>query len=269
MVTRRTRRRGWIKGGTKAAAQLLPRKASPSISPALQRGCPAVSDASVCIFDIEGTLIDTAMPALNCWRETFSDFGFAFTTAELHRLSGLDRKTMVARLLRPNESDELGEFVLNKFQMRYRAEVLPSLRALSGAHTLLAKLKHRGARIALTTSADGEELAEYRRLLKVDDLVDACVCGDDMSPGEETDIVTLALDQLGMAPADQAIYVGDTPHDAEVARQARVRPVGLLSGHFARADLLGAGCVAVFLDPKGLSDAIVDEVDAAEMAPAA
>jgi phosphoglycolate phosphatase-like HAD superfamily hydrolase len=219
-------------------------------------------DAQAYVFDVEGTLIDTALPALNLWRDTLAEFGFVFTTADLHRYSGMARQEMLARLIPAEEDCELGEFVLNKFQMRYRTELLPSLRPLPGARALLAKLKQRGIRIALTATVGEEELAQYRGLLKADEFVDAFVCQND-TPISASDYVTTALDRLGVAQPENAIYVGDTPHDAEIAHEARVRSIGLLSGHFARADLLGAGCAAVFLDAQGLSDEFVDDEELA------
>lgn len=265
MVARRMRRRGWIKGGTKSPATLDARKTlRPNFSRRLRVGS-FVTDAQAYVFDVEGTLIDTTLPALNLWRDTLAEFGFIFTTADLHRLSGMGRQEMLARLLPAEEDCDVAEFILNKFQMRYRTELLPSLRPLPGARALLAKLKHRGIRVALTATADDEEMAQYRGLLNADEFVDAVVCQND-GPGAVSDRVTTALDRLGVAQPDNAVYVGDTPYDAEAAREARVRSLGLLSGHFARADLLGAGCVAVFLDPQGLSDAIADDE---EMAPEA
>jgi len=262
MVARRMRRRGWIKGGTTSPATLDARPSHQTFSER-SRGASTVTemqanDAQAYVFDIEGTLIDTALPALNLWRETLAEFGFNFTTADLHRLSGMSRREVLARLLVAEEDREVSDFVLNKFRIRYRNELLPSLRALPGARSLLAKLKRRGVKVALATASDSEELAQYRDLLKADDCVDVFVCQTD-DAATELDRLATALRQLGMARPDEAIYVGDTPYDAAVASAAQTRSFGLLSGHFARADLLDAGCIAVFLDPQGLSDAIIDE----------
>lgn len=260
MVARRMRRRGWIKGGAKSPAAQNTRKVLHTNFPPRARAVPLVQQAQAYVFDIEGTLIDTALPVLNLWRETLAEFGFTFGTADLHRLSGMSRRDMLAHLLVTDEDREVAEFVLNKFRIRYRNELLPNLRPLPGARALLAKLKQRGIRVAVTTAADAEELIQYREKLQADDWVDAFVCdADDGTTG--SDRVKLALAQLGIGQPDDAIYVGDTPYDAEAARAACVRSYGLLSGHFARADLLEAGCVAVFLDPQGLSDAMIEEED--------
>ena len=88
--------------------------------------------------------------------------------------------------------------------------------------------------------------------------MDTTVSGSNVRRGKpHPDAIFAALKRLGMDPSD-AVFIGDTPYDAEAARQARVRSFGVLTGHFPRADLLGAGCSAIFLDPKSLSQALAE-----------
>ena len=45
--------------------------------------------------------------------------------------------------------------------------------------------------------------------------------------------------------------IGDTPYDAEAARKAHIKTIGVLSGGFAEQALKDAGCLAVY---SGLED---------------
>jgi beta-phosphoglucomutase-like phosphatase (HAD superfamily) len=66
------------------------------------------------------------------------------------------------------------------------------------------------------------------------------------------DIFQAALRRLeGIEPRD-AIVVGDTPYDAEAARKAGLRTIGLLCGGFPEPDLRRAGCVAIYRNPADL-----------------
>lgn len=250
-VARRMRRRGWMNAARKTQPDTRPTvvRHIASRSPAAP-----VAGAGAYIFDVEGTLVDTVLPSLNCWCQTLAEFGFSFRTADLHRYSGLSEAETLAELLPPGE--ELSEFVLSKYTSRFRTEVLPTIRAVSGARDLIATLKLQGAKVALISACSREELDRYRACLGADEYIDAVVCGDDVRRGKpHPDIITEALKRLGCSPAE-AIYVGDTPYDAEAARQAHVRSFGVLSGHFPRADLLAAGCSAIFLDPKSMNHAL-------------
>jgi phosphoglycolate phosphatase-like HAD superfamily hydrolase len=46
--------------------------------------------------------------------------------------------------------------------------------------------------------------------------------------------------------------VGDTPYDAEAARKAGVRTIGVLCGGFPEEDLRKAGAVAIYNGPAEL-----------------
>ena len=46
--------------------------------------------------------------------------------------------------------------------------------------------------------------------------------------------------------------VGDTGYDAEAARKANLRTVGVMSGGWSETDLTQAGCIAVYRDAADL-----------------
>lgn len=251
-VARRRRRRGWMNAARKATQKDTGSKVVSHLP--TRSTVAAVAGAHAYIFDVEGTLVDTVLPSLNCWCQTLSEFGFSFRTADLHRYSGMSEKDVLAQLL--PENAEIREFILSKYNWRFRAEVLPAVRTVAGARDLFATLKLQGAKIALATNCDRDDLERYRACLGADEYIDAVVSGDDVRRGKpHPDVITAALKRLGCTPAE-AVYVGDTPYDAEAARQARVRSFGVLSGHFPRADLIAAGCSAIFLDPKSMNLAL-------------
>jgi phosphoglycolate phosphatase-like HAD superfamily hydrolase len=106
---------------------------------------------------------------------------------------------------------------------------------IAADHTLLfQRLRMVGQRIILATSARGKEPARYWGILGV---------SDDTEHFEPApDIVQAALGRLASLPADAAIMVGDTLHDAAAAGKT-----GLLSDGF-----LEVGCIALYRDPANL-----------------
>jgi phosphoglycolate phosphatase-like HAD superfamily hydrolase len=66
------------------------------------------------------------------------------------------------------------------------------------------------------------------------------------------DIFEAALAKVAPLGPGDAVVVGDTPYDAEAAREAGIRAVGVLCGGFPEEDLRAAGCVAVYRDPADL-----------------
>ena len=57
------------------------------------------NDAAIFVFDVEGTLVDTVIPTLRCWRETLHDAGYEVSLTDLQRLSGMGGHEMLAQLL--------------------------------------------------------------------------------------------------------------------------------------------------------------------------
>ena len=106
--------------------------------------------------------------------------------------------------------------------------------------------------MALASSAKEAELAFYKRVAGIEDLVDVEASADDAEKSKpHPDIFEAAVARLRIASAD-LVVVGDTPYDAEAAVGAGLRTVGLLCGGFAEADLRKAGCIAIYRDPADL-----------------
>ena len=134
----------------------------------------------------EGTLVDAMMPTLRCWRETLEAFGHDVSLAEIHRYAGMDADEMLARLL-PRATKNERHDMIERQGAHFREEYLPHVPALPGARALLQELKQRGHKVAIATDCERDELRHYLELAKVDDLVDAIGCGDDIRRARPND----------------------------------------------------------------------------------
>ncbi len=110
-----------------------------------------------------------------------------------------------------------------------------------------------GKQIALASSAKDEELQQYKKAARIDDLIDTETSSDDAEKSKpHPDIFEAALQRLGNIGPEHVVVVGDTPYDAEAASKAGLRTIGVLCGGWPEADLRRAGCIAVFRDPADL-----------------
>jgi phosphoglycolate phosphatase-like HAD superfamily hydrolase len=197
------------------------------------------------IFDVEGTLIDCAAEILRSWSETLVAHGMPVPSADLQQLSGMDGDEMLAALL-PGLDEPARKKLLTAQGERYRALYLPRVQAFPGVRKVFAAIKAHGARIALATDCQSDELKRYRSLMDADDLIDAIACGDDVSRGKpDPGLIELALRHLGGAPSGLATMIGDTPFDAQAARSAGATAWGTLTGGHTRSSLIDAGCSMV------------------------
>ena len=66
------------------------------------------------------------------------------------------------------------------------------------------------------------------------------------------DIFDATLKKLGGIDPARVLVVGDTPYDAVAASKARLLTIGVLCGGFPEAELVAAGCIAIYRDPTDL-----------------
>jgi phosphoglycolate phosphatase-like HAD superfamily hydrolase len=114
------------------------------------------------------------------------------------------------------------------------------------------RVKKSGRRIVLATSSDKNDLATYKRIVGMEDLVEEeATSADAQASKPEPDIFAAALKKAG-ADAEEAVALGDTPYDAQAAGKLGIRVIGVTCGGWKRGDLLEAGCVEVYQDPADL-----------------
>ncbi|MFI9201140.1 HAD family hydrolase [Streptomyces sp. NPDC053048] len=203
------------------------------------------------VFDVDGTLVDTNYLHAVAWWEAFHQAGHRVAMTDIHHTVGMPSGRLMDRLLGEDRDRERDEAISAAHKAVY-ATWFERLSPLEGAAALLRALADRDWRIVLATSAQGPELQALRRALDADDAIRASLSADDVEAGKpDPDPVLQAL-ELADVPPHRALFVGDTVWDVEAARRAGLDCVALLSGGIGRAELEGAGAVAVYRDPAAL-----------------
>lgn len=205
------------------------------------------------IFDVDGTLIDSVPQHARAWQDAFQDFGHDIPFEDIRRQIGKGGDQLLPVFLSGDELDEKGE-ALEKHRAKILKErYLPTIQGLPQVRALIERLQADGKQLALASSAKQDELQTYKKIADIDDLIGTETSSDDAEESKpNSDIFQAALKRLnGIAPTD-AIVIGDTPYDAEAARKAGVRTIGLLSGGWSAEELTQAGCIATYRDPADL-----------------
>jgi HAD superfamily hydrolase (TIGR01509 family) len=205
------------------------------------------------IFDIDGTLVDSVDLHAEAWRVAFLRFGKKISFAALRRQIGKGADQLMPVFLSRDELAKFGEELNQSRSELFKREFLPRVKAFPGVRHLFQRIRRDRKRIALASSAKGDELETYKTIAGIDDLVEAETSSDDAERSKPyPDIFQAALAQLGGITADQVVVVGDTGYDAEAAGKANLRTIGVMSGGWSEADLFQAGCIAVYRDPADL-----------------
>lgn len=209
------------------------------------------------VFDVDGTLVDTNHLHVTTWWEAFRQAGHRVPMHAVHRAVGLGSGDLVAHLLGDDRDTDEDARISAAHKALY-GQYFDRLPALRDAGQLLRRLHDDGWTVVLATSASGAELSALRRAIDADDVIAATASADDVEEGKPApEPVEHALELAG-APAEGAVFVGDTVWDMRAGRRAGVRCVGVLCGGIPRADLLEAGAEAVYADPAELLASLPD-----------
>jgi beta-phosphoglucomutase-like phosphatase (HAD superfamily) len=203
------------------------------------------------IFDVDGTLVDSVDLHAAAWQQAFLAFGREVPLREVRAQIGKGGDQLLPVFWSKEElsriEQKLSDYRSDLFRQRY----LPQVRGFPRVRELFERVLADGKRIALASSAQGEELAAYKKIAGIEDLVETETSKDDADRSKpHPDIFEAAVARLGNPPPDQCLVVGDTPYDIKAARRAGISTVALRSGGFPRTTLEEA--IAIYHDPADL-----------------
>ena len=207
------------------------------------------------IFDIDGTLVDTVDFHAQSWERTFQHFGHHIPYEQIRAQIGKGSDKLMPvffSLEELNESDDgqsstFGERMRDYRRELYKREYHSRTKAFPQVRELFKRIKAEGKRVALASSATKDDVATYKQIMDVEDLVDAATTTSEVESSKpEPDVFFVTLDKLGGIAPNNVIVVGDTPYDAEAAGKALLRTIGVLSGGFSEENLRQAGCIAIY-----------------------
>jgi phosphoglycolate phosphatase len=195
-------------------------------------------DATI-VFDLDGTLVDTAPDLTNALNDVLTRRGHAAVPAETIRACiGHGARVMIEEALRRASAQDDVDRMLAEFLVHYEANIAAESLPFPGVVAALDSLAAQGATLAVCTNKR-ERLS--RRLLQELHIEGyfAAIAGRDTfavskpDPGHLTGTIALA----GGDPS-RAVMVGDSEVDLRTARAASV-PAILVSFGYAASPLDG------------------------------
>ncbi len=203
------------------------------------------------LLDIDGTLLDSNDAHARSWVTVLERHGHPVGYEQVRPMIGKGGDKLLFELVGVADGSEEAERLSKDRRQLFKQKLLPTLQPTPGAREMLQRFLADGLRLIVATSAGGDELEDLLRQAGVDDLIDDAASSSDAEASKpDPDIVHAALDKAGLAP-EQAVMLGDTPHDIEAAKRAGVRCVALRCGG-AWADASFADATAIYDDPADL-----------------
>lgn len=210
------------------------------------------------ILDVDGTLIASNDAHARSYEDAGAELGYPMPFRQVRPLIGMGGDRVLPRVTGLELDSPDGQRLSERKGEIFRDAYLSGIEPTPGARELLQALLARGLKLVIATSAKREDLEGLLRQAGVGDLVgpdDATTASDADESKPDPEIVQAALEITG-EPAAAVFMLGDTPYDAEAARGAGVRIVGVRSGGWGDDDLSGAS--AVYDHPRDLLNHLDD-----------
>jgi beta-phosphoglucomutase len=199
------------------------------------------------IWDVDGTLVDTAEQHFHAWTRLAAEIKHPFTRADFAATFGMRNPEILRKLFYPDASDEQCRELGERKEDLYRASVREQgTKLLPGVAELLAAFAEAGWPQAVGSSAPPGNLDLLLGLTDTLRHFEAVVTGDDVQRGKpHPEVFLTAAARLSVAPA-RCVVFEDAVAGVEAAKAGGMRCVAVtFVGHHPTEKLLAAGADVV------------------------
>jgi len=202
---------------------------------------PAAADIRLVLFDLDGTLADTAPDLAGAMNACLAARGRPQMPLELLRpWASHGARGLIQQAFGLHPGDGGYEDLRVEFVERYEAALCRHTTLFPGVERMLGALDEAGLSWGIVTNKVARLTTPLVRLLGLDRRAACVVSGDTAArPKPDPAPITYALNACGYTP-DVGIYVGDDERDIQAGRAAGVRTFAAAYGYSAeREDVAG------------------------------
>jgi beta-phosphoglucomutase family hydrolase len=180
------------------------------------------------LWDMDGTLVDSAKYHWQAWRDTMADEGFPITHEQFLVTFGQRNDSILRQWLGEKTAPELIRRIGDAKEALYRQHVRKQgIKPLPGVAHRLQQLHQQGWLQAIASAAPRANIETILEVLSASDLFQAIVSAEDVHKGKpDPEVFLVAARKLGLPP-EHCIVVEDARHGVQAARAAGMRSIGV------------------------------------------
>lgn len=192
---------------------------------------------SCVLFDLDGTLVDTAPDLISCLNRALVIHGFTAVAAEqIKPFISYGAAVMISESLGAPISDALHADILDTMLDLYQNNIAEHSVFFQGMGQTLAAIEAQGLKWGIVTNKRERFTHPLMIALKLNERAACIISGDTTAhPKPHPEPMLAACRQAGVKP-QECVYIGDALHDITAGKNARMKTLAVLYGYLKPCD---------------------------------
>jgi phosphoglycolate phosphatase len=211
---------------------------------------------SCVLFDLDGTLVDTAPDLVSCLNKALIIHGFTVIRSEkVKPFISFGAVAMVNESLKQVASEELKAAVVETMLDIYQNNIAEHSVFFEGMLDTLDSLEAQGLKWGVVTNKRERFTAPLMAALNLTDRAACIISGDTTgNPKPHPEPMLAACKKADVIP-QECVYIGDAIHDIKAGKNAQMKTIAALYGYINSEDTPETwGADALIESPKQLTD---------------
>lgn len=205
----------------------------------------------VIIFDWDGTLVDSTARIVDSMQMAARTVGMTnVSDFAIQQIIGLGLPEALKQLWSDINDDQLQGMRVH-YAANFSVHSDVGVDFFAGLNNLFKQLKKMGYQLAVATGKTRRGLDEMLDRMMIRDAFAVTRCADETTSKPDPHMLNEILAQLGLH-SDQALMVGDTSFDLDMARAIKMDAVAMTHGAHSQDILLASGAKALCHDLNDL-----------------
>jgi phosphoglycolate phosphatase len=220
---------------------------------------PVNRKLSCVLFDLDGTLVDTAPDLIACLNKAFAIYGLAAVAPErVKPFISFGAEAMISEALKDSTNMPLQPQILVTMHDLYQTNVAKHTVFFEGMTETLNVIETQGLKWGVVTNKRERFTLPLMKALNLDSRAACIVSGDTTAYGKpHPEPMLAACRQAGVKPTE-CVFVGDAKHDISAGKNVRMKTLAALYGYLNPEDTPETwGADALIESPQQITDWIL------------
>lgn len=210
----------------------------------------------LCIFDLDGTLLNTLDSIAYYVNDTMKHFGLpVIETEKIRTFVGNGAKNLISRSLRYNGSELDAEKVLSVYIEKYNSDALYLVKPYDGIRELLSKLHENGVTLAVLSNKPHSSTS-----IMIDEIFGKDLFSVVRGPynNEKVKPDPAVANEIAKGfEKENCFFIGDSDVDIKTGRNALMHTIGVTWGFRDRGVLQNAGAEKIVSKAADIADIVL------------